>query len=326
MGEFKFQITGMGHMAKPYSGIVLLLLILLLAGISPAGAASPKRILCTTFPVHQFTMMVAGHSRGVIVERLFPANLGCPHDYALVPGDLRRLAAADALVINGLGLDDFLRPALERLGHGPLEINASEGLLASIESTCTDHHHEENHPHADPHLFASPRRAADMINNIANALSRLDPDNRDSYQLNANKAHQRMMQLADGFSRLGRSTRNPKIVVCHTAFNQLAADSGLEIVALLQDEPGHDPSASEMLRLIQTIRTQKPAAIFSEPQYSSRIAETISRETSIPHATLDPVANGPEDAGADYYFQRMQTNLETLRQRLPGVNADEPGR
>ena len=34
-------------------------------------------------------------------------------------------------------------------------------------------------------------------------------------------------------------------------------------------------------------------------------------------ATLDPVANGPKDAGADYYEKVMRRNLETLKEN-PG--------
>lgn len=270
--------------------------------------------------------MICGDSSGLTVERLLPANLGCPHDYALVPGDLRRLSTADALIRNGLGLDDFLKPALQRLGRKILEINATEGLTPAADLPCDHQHSDHDHHHpVDPHLFASPRQAAGMLQNIAAALCQLDPANESLYRKNLDTTSRRLLKLADNFSALGVQAVNPGIVICHTAFNQLAADSGLKVVALLQSEPGQDPSAAEMLSLIQTIKSQKPAAIFSEPQYSSRIAETISKETSIPHAVLDPVANGPENAAADYYFTQMKANLATLRHLLGVRKSDEPG-
>ena len=43
---------------------------------------------------------------------------------------------------------------------------------------------------------------------------------------------------------------------------------------------------------------------------------TIAAEASIPAATLDPVATGPEQPPADYYEQAMRANLATLERTL----------
>lgn len=98
-----------------------------------AAAAEPTlRILSTTFPIWLITRNVAAHVPGVSVELMIPAQAGCPHDYGLTPQDMTKLAQADILVMNGLGLEAFLgaSPAMiqGRLQPGARVLVASAGL------------------------------------------------------------------------------------------------------------------------------------------------------------------------------------------------------
>ncbi|MFZ5758803.1 MAG: metal ABC transporter solute-binding protein, Zn/Mn family, partial [Thermodesulfobacteriota bacterium] len=57
-------------------------------------------------------------------------------------------------------------------------------------------------------------------------------------------------------------------------------------------------------------------AVFTEPQYPAKVGQTIAREAGIVTATLDPVANGPENASLDYYETVMLQNLQILAKSL----------
>ena len=46
--------------------------------------------------------------------------------------------------------------------------------------------------------------------------------------------------------------------------------------------------------------------IFLEPQYPDKVAATLSRETGVATAKLDPVATGPAIAPLDYYEKTMR--------------------
>jgi ABC-type Zn uptake system ZnuABC Zn-binding protein ZnuA len=91
---------------------------------------------------------------------------------------------------------------------------------------------------------------------------------------------------------------------------------GLEVVAVLQGHAGQDPSASEMLKIVKTIREKKAGAVFTEPQYPEKIGRTLAAEANVPSARLDPVATGPENAGLDYYEKSMRNNMEIIRRTL----------
>ncbi len=299
-----------------------------------ASVNAEKVVLATTFPIYQFSLNVVGNYTGVRVELMLPAGLGCPHDYVLTPQDMRKLSRADLLVKNGLGMESFLGRALARVNPDLSVVDTSIGVAGlsgrppSPGSNCgydhgdghdhcrNNHHgHEHGHDHdyINPHLFASPRHAAEVVMNIAAGLSRFDPSGAGDYFRNADAYATRLRDLADEFESLGKLMEAKRIVVQHDVFDYLVSEMGLEIVALLHVHPGQEPSAAEALKIIRKIKESGASAIFIEPQFSDRTARMISRESGVPVSVLDPVANGPADASLDYYEKVMQKNLQILR-------------
>ena len=297
-------------------------------------------VLCTTFPIHQITRNVVQGREGVNLQLMLPSSMGCPHDYALTPQDMRKLAEADVLVINGLGMEEFLGAPVEAANPTILLLDSSVGISNLLqyvhehhdaEEDHDDHdahdeeeeHHEaeEHHHHhegVNPHLFVSPRMSGLIALNIAEGLSKKDPEGAALYSRNTQAYVAKMDTLARDMEALGKTLKNNRIVEPHGVFDYLARDMGLKIVAVMQAH-GQEPSAAEMLDLVQDIRSEKAGAIFTEPQYSSKIGETLARETGLPVTALDPGATGPEQAPLNYAETVMRKNMEVLSATL-GVN------
>ena len=296
------------------------------------GWGVTQNVLCTTFPIHQIARNVAQGRAGADVQLMLPAGMGCPHDYALTPQDLRKIAAADVLVVNGLGLEEFLGapvlaanpdvetidssagiPNLLEYAHEPAEADEDHAREAEAEHGHEEHDHAHHrHEGVNPHLFASPRQAARIALNVAAGLSKADPEGAGVYFRNAQAYADRLNALADEMAALGRTLKNNRIVEPHGVFDYLARDMGLEIIAVLRPH-GQEPSAAEMLELVRTIRVKQAGAIFTEPQYPAKVGEALARETGLPTATLDPVATGPDEAPLDYFETAMRKNMEVLR-------------
>jgi ABC-type Zn uptake system ZnuABC Zn-binding protein ZnuA len=276
--------------------------------------------------MYLFTRNVTAGRDDVQVDTMLPAAMGCPHDYALTPQDMQKIAAADVFVANGLGMEVFLGQPLKRANDKLIVIDTSAGiddLIRLEEENGRDEAghreaHEAHHHHAgpNPHLFASPRMAARIVRNIAAELSRIDPAGAEIYKRNADAYAQRLEQLENEISAALKDVTSRKIVTEHAVFDYLARDCGLEIVAVVEEEPGREPSAAEMLELVKTIKVSGAATVFTEPQYPAKIGRTIAQEAGIPVAVLDPVASGPEDAPLDYYEKTMRANMETLVKTL----------
>ncbi len=306
------------------------------SGGEAAVSSGGKRlvVLSTTFPIRQITRNVARERDGVDVQLMLPSQLGCPHDYVLTPRDMRRIAEADVLVVNGLGMEEFLGAPVMKANPSLRIIDSSVGIDATLQYVAEHeprhdravshdhdhahaHEHEHHHHHSgvNPHLFASPRMVARLSANIAEGLAAADPEGADIYRRNGRAYADSMNRLADDMEALGRRLRNTAIVEPHGVFDYLARDMGLEIVAVMQPH-GQEPSAAEMLAIVDRIREKKAGAIFTEPQYSDKAGRKLAAETGIPVAMLDPVASGPEDAPLDYYESVMRRNMKTLENVL----------
>lgn len=282
-----------------------------------ASGEKSLHILCTTFPLYQITRNITQGRDVVLVDLLLPAQLGCPHDYALTPKDMQLLARAEILVVNGLGLEEFLSAPLEKMNSAISIIDSSKGVDdLIIDSAGVEPGHDADAQAANPHLFASPRLAAQLTMHIASELSRIDPQGRELYRENSFAYAAKMVRLDQEIGTLGKSLTNKRIITQHGVFDYLARDMGLEVVGVVEAHAGQEPSASEMLDLIKTAKVKGAGAIFSEPQYPARVVATIAKEAGIPFATLDPVATGPDDAGLDYYEKVMIKNMQTLKATL----------
>jgi ABC-type Zn uptake system ZnuABC Zn-binding protein ZnuA len=241
---------------------------------------------------------------------------------------LQRIAKADALLINGLGLEDLSQLNLEQINSTISVIDTSAGIpdLDLLTNKSDDHHdeHEDlhdkhdahsHHYHRNPHLFASPQMAAKIAIYTAEQLSRLDPSGAPLYLRNAKAYSARLKTLGDNFVDLGRRLINRKIITQHQIFDYLAKDMNLEIAATLTEHAEHN-SAADVLEIIKIIKQQNVAAIFTEPQYSNKLALALAQETDVATHLLDPCASGPEKADVRYCESVMRNNLIILEKAL----------
>ena len=291
--------------------------------LGKAGEAE-QTVLATTFPIYQIVRNITQGRNGVKVDLMLPSQLGCPHDYALAPQDMQKLAKADILVVNGLGMEDFLGAPVKKANPRLVLIDPSTGITNVLEyeqsNTGKDKTHgsaEHHYVGTNPHMFASPSMTARLAMKIAASLSKADPKGTAIYSKNAKAYAETMNKLADEMSALGKRLKNNRIVQPHGIFDYLARDMGLQIVAVMQAH-GQEPSAAEMMQLVKTIKEKRAGAIFAEPQYPEKVGKSLSKETGVLIAVLDPVATGPENAPLNYYETVMRKNMKILESTLGG--------
>ena len=103
----------------------------------------------------------------------------------------------------------------------------------------------------------------------------------------------------------------------HEAFPYFAAAYGLNVVAVVNREPGEVLTPAQMGVLVREIVRLGNPPLFVEPQYTDLSAETLARETGSSVYILDPVVTGPEtDVPPDYYESVMLQNMNTLIEAL----------
>ncbi|MBQ8173100.1 MAG: zinc ABC transporter substrate-binding protein, partial [Mailhella sp.] len=287
---------------------------------------SERVLTATVFPIWILLKELAKDVPGVSVNLLLPAGSGCPHDYAMTPNDRCRLAKADILVMNGLGLEGFLGHAAKRsslLKPGSSVVIAARGLsdILPAEGSCNGHSHSDHGKDArsaNPHIFAAPSMMANMARSISSQLAQFDAANAAAYLAGGEKTASRLEALAAECRAAGQKLVRRVIVTQHNIFDYLARDMGLEVAAHVQSHDGQEASARAMLDLVRLIRSKGVGAVVVEPQYPARTCRTLAAETGIPCISLDPAANGPDSLPSplDWYEKLMRENLRTLEQAL----------
>jgi zinc transport system substrate-binding protein len=294
-------------------------LAFLLAFAPSIGAADPLRVLTSFLPMEIFTRNVVGDTQGVTVESMLPASMGCPHDYALTPGDMKKIADADLFVANGFGMEEFLGEPVRRANPKIRVVETARGVLPIREGhddPVKANHGGKGHDHGEinPHTWVSPRNAILQVREIEKALSAARPDGAGAFHRNAEAYVSRLSALAAEFEAAAKTFQRRNIVTFHNVFDYLARDLGLTVVGEIETAPGQEPSAGEIRNLSRTIREKKVPAVFTEPQYSPKLAEALAREAGVPVRVLDPVATGSPSLTA--YEDAMRRNLSTLKEAL----------
>ena len=154
------------------------------------AAQAEDRVFVTSFyPMYVFAQNVVKDVPGVRVVNMTGSNAGCLHDYQLQTRDMAMLDSADALVINGGGMESFMDKVIALRADLPV-IDAGAG----IEMLCStagghDHAHDHSHGHENEalnaHVWLDPALAARQVQAIADGLSAADAQNAEAYQENA---------------------------------------------------------------------------------------------------------------------------------------------
>ena len=280
-----------------------LLLILILSARTGFAADKPLKILASFYPMYVMTLNVVGDTPGVAVECLTKPITGCLHDYQLTPADLKTLASADVFVANGAGMEAFIAKAVAQSPKLKV-IEASQGIKLAF--------------NGNPHLWVSLGGAMEQTRNIAKGLAAADPAHAAAYEANAAKYIAKIESLRKEMHAALDDLKHREIVTFHEAFPYFASEFNLKIVAVIEREPGSEPSAGELAKTIQLIRKNQVRALFAEPQYPPKSAAIIERETDIPVSILDPAVTGPRDPeqARDSYLITMRNNLKALQKAL----------
>lgn len=294
-------------------------MILLLALLVLPGLALCETIVTSFYPIWIMTLnLTSGLEDHVTVRNLAAPTVGCLHDYQLQPADMKALTAADAFLINGAGMEAFLPEITRSLPDLPI-VEASEGIELLENGSAVEILEAEEEGETNSHIWLDPLRAVRMAENLAAGLIRVLPG--DEAVITANLADYRVrLEALDARLRQGLGDLSRKdIVTFHEAFPYFAAAYGLNVVAVVNKEPGEVLTPAQLGELVREIRLLGNPPLFVEPQYTDLSAQTLSSETGAPVYSLDPIVTGPEEnVPPDYYETVMLQNMNTLVEALSG--------
>ncbi len=259
-----------------------LIVSVLAAACSGAGAGGGPTTPgpAGTLPVIASTTVFADMVRNVggdlvSVASLVPANADV-HTFSPRPSDIRNLAAARLVVMNGLGLDDWLKKTIDNVATNAPVIRLAEDLPGADYLSGEDAKGPPN-----PHLWLDVSYAEGYADRIAAALASVDPAHAATYEQNRLAYRQRLATLDNDVTNALAAipAANRRFVAFHDAFPYFARRYGLEIVGVAVPAPGQDPSAGYTAELVDAIRGAHVKAIFSEAQFPPKLVQQLASET-----------------------------------------------
>jgi zinc/manganese transport system substrate-binding protein len=255
--------------------------------------------------------------RNVGGERVELATLVGPngdvHVYAPTPGDVKTIAAANIVFVNGLGLEGWIdRLIAASATRAPVAV-ASRGITPRGGARSQDH------AVSDPHAWQSVVNAKIYIENIRDGFVAVDRSGEKNYQANAT-AYLAKLDALDGEIKAAIETIPParrKVITGHSAFGYFGDAYGIELIAPEGLSTETEPSVRAVTRLIDQIRGEKIPAVFMENIADPRLLQRIAEETGTKiGGTLYSDALSPPDGPAATYIDMMRSNLRELTSAL----------
>jgi zinc/manganese transport system substrate-binding protein len=283
----------------------LLLALALPLGTSPLHAQTRLNVVASFSILGDFVKNVGG-------DRVEVTTLVGPdsdvHVYTPTPADVRKIADAKLLVVNGFGLEGWLPRLIQAAGGKAAIVTATEGI-APLKAGSD----------ADPHAWQSVANAEKYVANIRDALAAADPADAEVFRKNA-QTYLARLEALDGEVRQAigqiRESRR-RMISTHDAFGYFAARYGIAFIAPIGVSTESEPSARDIAKIIAQVRAERIPAVFLERIGDPRLMRRISEETGAKvGGTLYSDSLTDEKGEAPTYIDMVRHNITTLTSAL----------
>jgi len=284
-------------------------------GPSPEIGDSPGRlrVVATTSIVGDLVRTIGGNE--VELETLMGAGVD-PHLYKPSAGDVRKMAAAQVLVYNGLHLEGKMTEVLAEMGTRGVETLAvaecvTPERLLPVEGFETMH---------DPHVWFDIELWAESAACLRDALVRIDPENADGYQKRGDAVITEFAALHDwvGEQIASLPAQRRVLVTAHDAFSYFGRAYGVEVRGLLGISTAAEAGTADVQDLAAFIADRGLPAVFVESSVPPRFIEALTEavtarggEVTI-GGSLYSDALGSPGGPAETYVGTVQVNVGTI--------------
>jgi zinc/manganese transport system substrate-binding protein len=287
---------------------VLYMLIFALTMTGIALGQSKRLQIVTSFSLLEDLVRNVGSDR-VQVRSFVPIN-GDPHTFEPGTRDVKTLADAKAVFINGLGLEVWFEKLLSNAASNSNVVTLSDGLKTrSIQ--------EDGQTVTDPHLWWDLSHTQAYVTRIAKTLEAADPNGKSVYAANAKRYNSELAKL-DAWAKLEIAkipASKRKLVTNHDALGYFAARYGLRIIGEVIPSLGTEqaPSAKDLAALSRTMKREGVKAIFTENIINPKLAQTLAAEAGAkvaPPLYTDSLGN-PGSSG-ETFLKAFRYNVTTI--------------
>jgi len=279
-----------------------------IVGITSAADAQPKptlKIGVTLHPYYSWTANVVGKLPGYEVRSILPGEIDAG-DYQPRPDDIKKLVDLDAIVINGIGHDDFIMPMLKASGNKRVVIIRPNETTPQI--------HAVRGTGVNSHTFISFTNAIQQTYAIQKAIAALRPQDAAALQQNAAEYARRLRVIKSKAAQQLADAKITRVVTVHDGYGYLLQEFGLEVAGVVQPAHGLTPSAAELRDMVKMLQRDRIRVVFSEETFPEPMLKVLRDEAGVKVYTITHIASGAYTP--DRFEREMQRNVDTMIRAL----------
>jgi len=294
------------------------LLVTSVAGCQRVGAVKETgeekvNVVTTIFPQYDFVRQIAGDN--VEVSMLLKPGEET-HSYEPTPQDILKIQNCDLFIYVGGENDEWVEDILDSIDTEHIRLLR---LIDCVDTVNEEHvegmkeereHGEEEHEThetltPDEHVWTSPKNAIAIVEQIADVLGELDPEQTAVYEENEKAYVSLLEELDDEFREVVSSAKRDVLLFGDRfPFRYFASDT--------------EPSAATMAFLINKAKEEQIPVILKMELSNENIANAIAETTHAKVKTFYSCHNltAKEFADGETYLSMMKKNVETLKEAL----------
>ncbi|MGR0481716.1 MAG: metal ABC transporter solute-binding protein, Zn/Mn family [Candidatus Electronema sp. V4] len=309
-------------MKKATCRISAALAALLLSQMPQQAGANPCELTIgvSLHPYYSWVKNIVGDAAEVTT--LVPPDVD-PHTYQPTPADMVRLEALDAVVVNGVGHDEFITPMLKAIDNPILTVLDTSKGLPLIPSFNDRHYAFEEQEGGgaakvsyNSHTYIAVTGAIQQMQMLNRELGKLCPEQAAQFTGNLRDYAAKLRNmLHETLSRIqGLKMENLRIATVHDGYSYLFQELGIEVSAVVQPRHGVTPSSKQLQDTIKRIKQAKVNVLFGEMDYEKKYVDIIFQETGCRLYALSHISNG--EYSKEHFEQTMKKNMDIIVQAL----------
>lgn len=300
--------------------LALFLSLILIFSFCSCGKPTEKEeklsIVTTIFPAYDFARAIAG-DKAEITMLLKPGSES--HTYEPTPKEAAKIHDSDLFIYNGGEGENWAKTIISALKTENVlsMMGCTETLRGEIkEGMETEHHHEE----IDEHVWLSLSGAVEIIEEIKNKISSIDPLNAEVYEENAENYKAEILKLkSEAEDVVSNAKRNTIIFADRFPARYFANEFSLDYYAAF---PGcseeSEASAKTLTFLCNKVRSENISKVFyiefSNQKTADAVSEATGAEKLLFHSCHNVSVSDMEKGIT--YIDLMRSNIQNIKEAL----------
>lgn len=287
------------------------------------------QIVCTTFPLYDWTRQIAGSDNDNIDITYLLKNGADIHSYQATAADVALISSCDVIIYTGGQSEEWIDEIIKNPVNKDIKAVKLMDILGDgiKEEEIVDGMQHEEHGHDeeeyDEHVWLSVKNAVIFCNAIEEALSGKDPDRTLTYHTNTENYVAELQRLDGEFESLvNKSVRNVLLFGDRFPFRYLTDDYGISYYAAFPGCSAETEASFETVTyLAGKLDEENIPVVLVIENSDKRIAQTIINNTRNKNAgivEMNSMQSVPESSIGDgvTYIKLMEENYDALTQAL----------